>query len=360
MTGLTSFLRAAALSMSILAASAASAETRSDDELYDAFASLAMSGDGPAALAFAQELMAQGNINGRRFMIALYFNGVGVEEDPARGFELMYEAAEDGDPMVQFELGLLYADGDRVEQSDERSAYWMRQAAEAGDADAQHTLSRYLANGKGVAQDLNEAILWSSRARDQGHRPAEAYLMELTLGAMIVGGQQAASASTGQDWVNTLADLEVSGAVALDRSQVSSQIYQAVAVSGFDQNNSQILIWKPSTHSRGESIEITINLRSPTVAEGRYVIDEFDVRSWGSKPEGSASARIKYAAEGSEPGQPVFFDRNLTGEVTISAIDEGRVTGRFAMSGENEAGESVSLSGAINGVMPISMAADKR
>lgn len=79
---------------------------RSDEELYDAFASLAMSGDGPGALAFAQELMAQGNINGCRFMIALYFNGAGVEEDLARDFELMYEAAEDGDPLVQFELGV--------------------------------------------------------------------------------------------------------------------------------------------------------------------------------------------------------------------------------------------------------------
>lgn len=228
------------------------------------------------------------------------------------------------------------------------------------DADAQHTLSRYLANGKGVAQDLNEAILWSSRARDQGHRPAEAYLMELTLGAMIVGGQRAASKSTGQDWVNTFADLEASGAIALDRTQVSSQIYEFIAVSGFDQNNSQVLVWKPNTHFRGESIEITINLGSPKVAGSRYMINEFDVRSWGSKPEGAASARIKYAAEGSELGQPVFFDSKLSGEVTISEIDEGRMTGWFAMSGENEAGESVSLSGAINGVMPISMAADKR
>jgi hypothetical protein len=348
------------LALTILVAPVSSAETRSDEELYDAFASLAMAGDGPGALAFAQELMAQGNINGRRFMIALYFNGVGVEEDTVRGFELMYEAAEDGDPMVQFELGLLYADGDRVEQSDERSAHWMRQAAEAGDADAQHTLSRYLANGKGVAQDLHEAILWSSRAKDQGHRAAEAYLIELTLGAMIVGGQQAARESTGQDWVNTLADLEASGAITLDRTQVSSQIYEAVAVSGFDQNNSQLLVWVPNTHLRGESIEITINLRSPAVTEGRYVIDEFDVRSWAARPEGAASARIKYAREGAEPGQPEFFDKNLGGELTVSRIDGGRVTARFALMGENEAGESVSLSGAINGVMPISIAAEKR
>lgn len=55
----------------------------------------------------------------------------------------------------------------------QEAAAWYRRAAEQGDAVAQWSLGLMYANGRGVAQNHTEAIAWYRLAAEQGHTVAQ-------------------------------------------------------------------------------------------------------------------------------------------------------------------------------------------
>jgi hypothetical protein len=81
--------------------------------------------------------------------------------------------AEAGDPIAQFNLGLMYDLGDGVPQDDAEAARWYRRAAEQGVVEAQNNVGHMHANGEGVLQDDVEALRWYRMAADQGHAKAQ-------------------------------------------------------------------------------------------------------------------------------------------------------------------------------------------
>ena len=75
-----------------------------------------------------------------------------VQSDPeaVRGYRL---AAEQGDAMAQFALGVMYANGGAgVPQDVDEAVRWYRLAAEQGDADAQLNLALIYSNGHGITR----------------------------------------------------------------------------------------------------------------------------------------------------------------------------------------------------------------
>jgi len=76
--------------------------------------------------------------------------------------------AEQGDPNVEFNLGLLYRTGAGVPQDHSTAVKWYRFAAEQGYALARSNLGRMYALGRGVIQDYIYAHMWVKLAASNG------------------------------------------------------------------------------------------------------------------------------------------------------------------------------------------------
>ena len=79
------------------------------------------------------------------------------------------KAAEQGDAMAQFNLGVMYTNGRGVAQDDKQAVAWYRKAAEQGYAKAQLFLGVMYDNGMGVVQDNKLAYVWSSVSAANGY-----------------------------------------------------------------------------------------------------------------------------------------------------------------------------------------------
>jgi len=77
--------------------------------------------------------------------------------------------AEEGDPIAQFNLGLLYLDGHGVPQSPIEAANWFRRAAEQDYTQAQHNLGAMYGSGQGVKRDYVQAYKWLNICAAKGN-----------------------------------------------------------------------------------------------------------------------------------------------------------------------------------------------
>ena len=93
-------------------------------------------------------------------------------------------AAEQGDVVSQFNLGLMYDTGEGVTQDYQEAVRWYRLAAEQGYANAQFNLAVMYAKGYGVAQDYQEAIRLYQPLAEQGEADAQT-----KLGLMYANGE---------------------------------------------------------------------------------------------------------------------------------------------------------------------------
>jgi len=79
------------------------------------------------------------------------------------------QAAQQGDPVAQNNLGRMYADGRGVERDSEKAAQWFTSAARQGNVDAEMNLGIAYLYGQGVANDQTHACSWFSKARKAGN-----------------------------------------------------------------------------------------------------------------------------------------------------------------------------------------------
>src|ERR1700734_672649 len=77
--------------------------------------------------------------------------------------------AESGDPIAQFNLGLLYLDGHGVPQNPMEAANWFRRAAEQDYVQAQHNLGAMYGSGQGVKRDFVQAYKWLNICAAKGN-----------------------------------------------------------------------------------------------------------------------------------------------------------------------------------------------
>lgn len=98
-----------------------------------------------------------------------------------------------GDPPVQFLLGIMYYNGKGVPQDFTEAGRWYRLAAEQGYAGAQYYLGLMYENGEGVSQDDKEAFHWYRLAAEQGHAGAQTSMGIIYLNnpGMVLGKQAA-------------------------------------------------------------------------------------------------------------------------------------------------------------------------
>jgi len=77
--------------------------------------------------------------------------------------------ADQGDPAVQFNLGLLYLDGQGVPMDLDQAVKWFTRSAEQGYDKAQLNLGAMYSVGKGVKRDYVQAYKWLNICAAQGN-----------------------------------------------------------------------------------------------------------------------------------------------------------------------------------------------
>jgi TPR repeat protein len=125
-------------------------------------------GDPVAEFNHYKKAAELGDMLGAYNLGVAYRDGIGTDvngEEAARWFD---KAAASGDETAAFNLGVLLDDGSLVPEDNARAGAFYRLAADAGNVDAMINLGLMLESGEGVTQDLAAAAQYFKQAADRG------------------------------------------------------------------------------------------------------------------------------------------------------------------------------------------------
>ena len=115
----------------------------------------------------------------------------------------MRTQAEAGDPLAQFDLGLLYHDGRNVPQDDAEAIEWYERAADQGFGLAQlHLGMIHAARGHGLPPDNLTACMWFilAASRSRGDVRNRAVELRDALTAALAPAQLAEAQRRAREW----------------------------------------------------------------------------------------------------------------------------------------------------------------
>jgi hypothetical protein len=107
-----------------------------------------------------------------------FSTGRDVAQDYQEAVKWFRKAAEQGNALAQLELGWAYLFGKGVAADHSEAAKWMRLSAEQGNDNAQSSLGDFYRCGAGIPKDLSEAIKWYRLSAEQGNDNAQFFLGE--------------------------------------------------------------------------------------------------------------------------------------------------------------------------------------
>lgn len=105
-----------------------------------------------------------------------YLLGRGVPKNYERAFYYFSEAADQGDPVAQNELGYMYAAGKGTERDYGKAFIFYHQAANQGMASAQYNLGLLYLNGLGTTKSKEKALECFKQSATSGFEPAKVAL----------------------------------------------------------------------------------------------------------------------------------------------------------------------------------------
>lgn len=109
-----------------------------------------------------------GDLLGAYNLGVAYRDGIGTAVDGAEAARWFDKAAAGGDETAAFNLGVLLDDGSLVPEDNARAVAFYRLAADGGNVDAMINLGLMLETGEGVPQDLSAAAGYFRQAADLG------------------------------------------------------------------------------------------------------------------------------------------------------------------------------------------------
>jgi hypothetical protein len=126
----------------------------------------------PEEFAEWKEAAANGDPAAQFNLGVAYYHAKGVPVDYTEAAMRFKKAAEKGDAGAQHDLAVMYADGQGVPQDHKEAAKWYRKAAEQGYSDAQYNLGGAYLFGNDVKEDNSRAFAWLGISADNGHEQA--------------------------------------------------------------------------------------------------------------------------------------------------------------------------------------------
>jgi TPR repeat protein len=121
------------------------------------------------------ESEATNNIVDAQLELAMrLMSGKEMAADPNRAFNLVMDAAENGDPRGQYLLGAAYATGSGTEPNTTQAVTWYKKSALQGYDFGQYWYGYMLSRGySGSEPNWSEALPWFKKAAEQGHKDAQ-------------------------------------------------------------------------------------------------------------------------------------------------------------------------------------------
>jgi TPR repeat protein len=145
---------------------------------------LGMKKDNTQAVNRLRNAAEQGNPSAQFNLGYAYYQGQGVKKDYAQAIYWYRKAAKQGHAAAQCNLGCAYSQGQGVIKDYAQAIYWYRKAAKQGQANAQFNLGLAYADGEGVKKDKSEAFVWFRNAAERGHADAQ-----FQIGTMYANGK---------------------------------------------------------------------------------------------------------------------------------------------------------------------------
>lgn len=136
-------------------------------------------GDYAVAVGFYRQAAMQGLPEAQNNLGVMYKDGQGVAQDYAEAARWFAKAALQGNILAQSNLGWLYQSGHGVAQDFSAARHWYLKAACRGHAAAQNNLGTMYRDGQGVTQNLDSARYWLEQAAAQGMALAQRNLANL-------------------------------------------------------------------------------------------------------------------------------------------------------------------------------------
>jgi hypothetical protein len=133
---------------------------------------LTLSGFAQTASDF-QEAANNGDPQMQFNLAVCYFSGnYGVEKDLAKAIYWFSEAANNGLAQAQYNLGYFYMNGIGVDIDEAKAIEWYIKAANQENVSAQYNLGDYYVNNEN-GRDITKAIYWFTKAKDNGEEDAQ-------------------------------------------------------------------------------------------------------------------------------------------------------------------------------------------
>jgi uncharacterized protein len=126
-------------------------------------------GDYATALREFLPLAEAGQTSAQAAVGQMYFEGKGVQPNPAEAARWLEPAATAGNARAQFLMSKLYLSGEGVAPDPVKAASYAKAAADQGIAEAQVDICAYYFQGVGVPKDLVQAYVYASLAAEQGN-----------------------------------------------------------------------------------------------------------------------------------------------------------------------------------------------
>lgn len=125
-------------------------------------------GDYKTAISLLRPLAEKGYPDAQALLGAMYAQGRGVPQDPAKAIKWFRKGIEQNNHWAQHNLGYMYSQGHGVPKNYFEAAKWFRKAANQGNADSQSNLGAMYLTGSGVPQDFELSYIWLSVAAANG------------------------------------------------------------------------------------------------------------------------------------------------------------------------------------------------
>lgn len=203
-----------------------------------------------AARKLLEPLAEQGCAYAQFLTSRLYAELYGGKDERAVKWAL--EAADQGIPEAQFEVGYLYDNGWVVEEDQKEAVKWWQRAAERGLVAAQGQIGAlYLEGSKGVPRDYTEAEKWLRRAAEK-----DSFDAKQALGKMYLNG-----------W-------------GVNKNNVLAFMWYGLTVSNYHGEKEDIAF------DVQETSQYVPGIKPEEISEGRHLIEEWEK----NHPEFSRSA----------------------------------------------------------------------
>ncbi|RHZ85380.1 hypothetical protein Glove_66g47 [Diversispora epigaea] len=129
--------------------------------------------DTKKAFQIYYKFAAKGSLIALGAIAYCYDEGHGVEKNEEKAFELYLKSAKKGSIGSQYNVGLCYMRGTGTVKDKAKGFQWILKSACAGNAIAIREIGYCYNNGKGVVKDRKEAFKWILKAAEEGFSMAQ-------------------------------------------------------------------------------------------------------------------------------------------------------------------------------------------